>query len=510
MCFVCASSASSASSSSRHIEYYGNQANKLESFSVAAGSANKYTLNYSAAAGQKGQYTDTILSEAFWVKSAGTPVTISYSFSINSIWDKSVVYGKNASDFNAVQKKATLGIFEAISSFANINFVEASNPSSAQLYFYMGMQYDTGSYGDAAGLAAYLYDWNYTRTITAVGIGDKYADFTPGKWGYTTLLHEIGHALGLKHSGQYYSHETGPFLPDSLDNSGTTVMTYNSTMNNTSYAWLDIEALQYIYGAQSGGGQATGDGNDNYVISGAAELVYGGLGNDTIYGGPGNDTIYGGRAQADTLDSADLIYGGQGNDLIFSNSGNDTVHGDAGNDTIYGGLGNDSIYGGDGDDSLAGGGGIEHPVDQSDYISGGNGNDVIVSNGGDDTVYGDAGNDTIYGGLGDDNIYGGDGDDWIFGQDGDDYLVGGAGADVFTFNTNHGEDVIGDFDVSVDKIRLVSNLNGSGITSVSDIFSRVHTYSDGWGSSIDLGSDNYLHLYGVNGASLAASNFEII
>jgi len=333
----------------------------------------------------------------------------------------------------------------------------------------------------------------------------------PGTYAYTTLLHEIGHALGLKHPGDYYDgEEDGPYLPTNLDNSSTTVMTYNDTFNNTTYAWLDIEALQYLYGVKGNSNSGLGEGNDYYAITGNAELVYGGLGSDTIVGGTGNDTIYGGRAQADTLDSADHITGGAGNDLIFSNSGHDTVYGEAGNDTIYGGLGDDSIYGGDGDDYLAGGGGIEHPQDQSDQIWAGNGNDYVIANGGDDTVYGEAGSDTIYGGLGNDAIYGGDGNDWIFGQHGNDMMSGGAGADIFTFNSGHGADWITDFQVGVDKIRLVGNLNNSGINTVQDIMSRISDLSGNWGSSIDLGGGNYLDLQNVMSSQLSIHDFQII
>ncbi len=42
-----------------------------------------------------------------------------------------------------------------------------------------------------------------------------------GEHGYTTLIHEIGHALGLKHP-----HDGAPNLPSGEDNHTNTVMSY--------------------------------------------------------------------------------------------------------------------------------------------------------------------------------------------------------------------------------------------------------------------------------------------
>lgn len=76
-----------------------------------------------------------------------------------------------------------------------------------------------------------------------------------------------------------------------------------------------------------------------------ADVLTGGLGNDTIEGGAGADTLIGGAGN-------DTISGGAGADLIDAGSGNDTVNGGAGADIIIAGAGNDKINAGAGDDVI--------------------------------------------------------------------------------------------------------------------------------------------------------------
>jgi hypothetical protein len=70
------------------------------------------------------------------------------------------------------------------------------------------------------------------------------------------------------------------------------------------------------------------------------------------------------------------------------------------------------------------------------------------------TINGEAGNDNLWGSNGNDMIDGGMGNDSIFGGTGSDTLTGGAGSDIFQFTVTAGSDVITDFDVSGDSIKL--------------------------------------------------------
>lgn len=244
-----------------------------------------------------------------------------------------------------------------------------------------------------------------------------------------------------------------------------------------------------------------GAGDDWIALSGGNDTAHGSSGNDTVFGGAGSDTVQGGGGN-DWLSGdggADVISGGDGNDTIdgghdadrlWGGDGADTLFGGDGADSLFGDIGNDVIYGGDGDDGLRGGddhdlieaqGGNDHVnggaghdtihggyghdyiagADGDDWISGDDGDDELRGRTGNDTLYGGAGHDHMAGGVGDDTLYGGAGDDRLAGKSGDDTLIGGAGddrlfggagADVFVFDGGH--DVVRDFEVGVDLVRL--------------------------------------------------------
>jgi hypothetical protein len=94
------------------------------------------------------------------------------------------------------------------------------------------------------------------------------ASFAKGSYGWETLIHEIGHTLGLKHPGNYNAGGGGasaPYLPTATDTRRYSVMSYNQpadsmhvtvTGNGASAAYLnpstfmsyDVAALQFLYG----------------------------------------------------------------------------------------------------------------------------------------------------------------------------------------------------------------------------------------------------------------------
>lgn len=509
MCFMCQNT--------------GNPANHID---LGGAEAKGAFGGYGLAAAQSintAQYINTILAGYSWSASAGTAATVSYSFDYSAA-DRAIIYSNSPFSFSASEKEAAKLAMSDISKSVGITFVEAASSSAANIHFYNG---DLTLGPTTVGVAGYYYDSNNVFTHASVGMDDSATNPSKGNDDYWTLLHEIGHAIGLKHAGNYNGAETGPFLPSNLDNSDYTVMAYDAGGDGspTTMRALDIAALQYLYGSSSastvsGGSGTTGtSGNDSLFGSATADDIKGGLGSDLIVGDSGNDTLYGGRAIADANDSADTIRGSAGDDLIYGNTGNDVLYGgDAatstgdGADTIYGGLGSDSIYGNEGNDFLAGGGGIAHPADDADNIYGGGGNDSIIGNGGNDWIYGDAtsaastdGADTVYGGIGDDVIYGGGGNDVLYGQNGSDYLTGGSGADVFVLTSNGDVDTLYDFTSGSDLLRIASNINNSGITTAAQIIANF-TAVEGWGV-ITLGnSSNAVWLQGVS--SISASDIQ--
>ena len=165
----------------------------------------------------------------------------------------------------------------------------------------------------------------------------------------------------------------------------------------------------------------------------------------------------------------------------------DVLNGTRAADDIAGLGGDDEIFGKAGGDSLSGGKGL-------DEIFGQGGKDRINGDAGSDLVEGGSGNDKLYGGKGSDEVFGGVGRDKIIGGAGGDYLEGGGGRDVFKFRAGSGEDEIGDFDGSVDRLDI-----GAGATyelfqldqglyvnfeSASDgvllVGARLEEFSDDW------------------------------
>lgn len=107
-------------------------------------------------------------------------------------------------------------------------------------------------------------------------------------------------------------------------------------------------------------------------------------------------------------------------------------------------------------------------------IVAGNGNDVVNGTAGEDRLYGENGNDTLNGGDGHDILDGGRGNDILNGQigndllvggKGDDRLTGGDGRDTFVFGANGGNDLVLDFAIAADTIRLANGITIFGTAS---------------------------------------------
>ncbi|MCB1366338.1 MAG: M10 family metallopeptidase C-terminal domain-containing protein [Rhodobacteraceae bacterium] len=274
---------------------------------------------------------------------------------------------------------------------------------------------------------------------------------TAGNFDWATVLHETGHALGLKHGHAVGGTVNGTTaLPAAEDSLEFSVMTYNSYIGqdrtiynfNTTEAWgapqtymmNDISALQYLYGADF----TTNSGNTTYSWNpGSGDtLVNGEIGIDaggnvifaTIWDGGGTDT-YDLSAYASDL-TIDLTPGGwsifdatQLADLGATGPG-------VGQQIARGSIFNARLFNGDARsliENATGGSG-------DDEITGNATNNTLTGNGGDDTLRGGDGNDTLLGGAGSDTMFGEDGDDTFRYSASDvvgasEYLNGGSGND---------------------------------------------------------------------------------
>ncbi|MFO1185001.1 MAG: cadherin domain-containing protein [Bauldia sp.] len=328
-----------------------------------------------------------------------------------------------------------------------------------------------------------------------IGTAYDYSNPQPGDYEYLTHIHEIGHALGLKHS-----QETGgpanvavPSIHDSLEYS---VMSYRSyqggpltgyTNENygfpTTFMANDILALQTMYGADF----TTHAENTVYswdpltgqqFINGVGQLIPGGGAGGasanrvfmTVWDGNGVDTYD--LSNYTNAVSIDLTPGGytitSTTQLAYLGSGH-YAHGNVYNAYLFNG-------------------------DVRSYIDnaiGGSAADTILGNDIANQLEGRGGNDAMNGGAGDDTLIGGDGND---------SLTGGTGVDLFVETLGGGADTVLDFVQGTDKIDLTAFTGIHGLGGL--IISQV-----GANTLIDLGGGVTITLNNFTAANLAATDF---
>lgn len=436
-----------------------------------------------------------------WVTDPGSEVNLTWAFraSGNDPSNDSPLIAMNANQVALTQ--TAMAYVDAISGLNFTQVAEGGTSNDATILF------GAYNFSDGAGAYAYYPGSNGGNTSSGARQGDVWLNnqsFSSGQqygfgtYTFYTMLHEIGHAMGLAHPGDYNAGSGGPisygnsaqFIQDSQQ---YTVMSYfNETNTGVSgglaypdtFMLHDYMAIHQLYGANVNynagntiyGFNATeaasvydftvnttplmtvydGEGIDTIDLSGYASaqwltLQEGEFSNIAGYnnnfsiafgavienakGGSGADTISGN-------DAGNLIEGGGGEDSLDGGNGADSIYGDAGNDRINGGNQFDYLDGGDGRDTLYGnmgndtlwGGG------SNDFLAGGNGDDFLSGDTGHDRLFGGRGDDTMYGGIFDDRLFGGRDDDIIYGESGDDLLRGGSQNDLLDGGT--GDDFI--------------------------------------------------------------------
>lgn len=321
--------------------------------------------------------TGDAFTQEHWAASfAGIPLILTYSF-LTAATDGEVGF----KEMNASQKQAVRNVLAQYSALANIDFIEVSNPALAQICYGTSDQH-----GKSGGVTYPITNVDGTLTHADVFINNT-ASFSgsqaeadtlsAGQYGLETLIHETGHALGLKHPGDYNVLTGGgvaPFIPAAWDNHKFSVMSYidnpDATVYDQSPSLLDVAAIQSLYGARtSSAGKTFSFSNSTEfkaaLLGGSAASNTLDLSNQTadcfISLTPGTFSSVG-LKQDGTLahDNLAIPYGcnigkliaGSGNDYIIGSTGADIIYGGAGNDTIVGMTGNDVIDGGAGTDEL--------------------------------------------------------------------------------------------------------------------------------------------------------------
>ena len=281
----------------------------------------------------------------------GDGATLSYSFltsvpagTTNYFGDPNTGF-ETYSDAEKATVRAALAIFE---SFVDVKFSEAA--ADPDLKF--------GQFaipGNVAGYAAYpIYDLQTNAIVHGTDRGDVWLDSDAIANNVYLVLHEVGHALGLKHSFDGTSK-----LPDAENNTDNTVMSYTQgAQQPTSLQLFDIIALQSIYGP------AKARLTDDTYVFGADKLIWDGGGDDTITAKAAaqsvtidlNDGSWNhAGALAGSLLAAGQVYLGDftemenviGSDFADELTGNELANditGGGGGDMLSGGKGKDTFF----------------------------------------------------------------------------------------------------------------------------------------------------------------------
>ena len=335
-------------------------------------------------AGTVGSSSNAAGSGASELTSASSRHVINYSFMTSSAG----LSQSNANGFTAVttvQKTAIKAAFSYLSSVINVSFNFVADPTAADIDF--GQNYQANS--AAVAYEPHTNGSNPSHLLLAKN-ADTNSNFSAGSYGWETLLHEIGHTLGLKHPGNYDANgggSPGPYLPEETDSRRYSIMSYNdpadsrnvttkqssagttytgSVVNPNGYMHYDIAALQYLYGANTSTSTVTksytssfrgmetiwapkgGTLDASYAAKSIIDLRAGAFSSINILPSPSKllplaPSVVKGWQTYTGYNNVALAYGsklstvktGQSDDAIYVANNNVTIDGGAGQDEVF-------------------------------------------------------------------------------------------------------------------------------------------------------------------------------
>ncbi len=452
---------------------------------------------------------------------------LTFSFPVNS--------ASGSQPFYTQQMQAIESALNKFSQILNITFIR-SETGIADLKFYL----DDLTEADAGAAAGYASAYNGKIHLNSAYF-DTANSFDEGQDGFEVLLHEIGHALGLKHPFE------APVLPELENTQNNTIMSYSSNgVNDTELKIYDIAALHYLYGVNKNiraeNNSYTfldkyiwdGNGIDTFDASQQVENIYLDLNaGGWSYVGQKNQSILAeGQSFIGYGTTIENAIGGTGDDTLVSNEKNNILQGGLGRDIYIFNekFGQDEIIEINTENTIKFNfsldesylfyreGGIYYKeniikidIDKFSFFEinnknysleefknkllssdvsyiGTNDDDIIEMNLGNNRIYGEGGNDKIYGGVGDDRLYGGTGHDELYGGAdhdlldggaGDDILDGGNGENIFVFGLNYGHDLVR-YSSEKNKVQFI-NLNPEDISVYrqdNDLLIKIKSNND--------------------------------
>lgn len=182
----------------------------------------------------------------------GSPVTVTFSFAELAPAYAGFADRFGFQPFTAYERELAREILAAIAAFTYLTFSEVSDSETAygQIRFAQNQQSGSLAYAYLPNSTSSQLDGDvYVDARTITSQSDSHED-------YAVLAHEILHALGLKHPGNYDGPNTpsattiGNFLGADEDTTAYTTMSYRGAgQGQPSLGGIyDILTLQYLYG----------------------------------------------------------------------------------------------------------------------------------------------------------------------------------------------------------------------------------------------------------------------